>query len=317
MINAFLTTLEQMGRILLFLVFGFGLNRLHILPKSASAGVSRLITMVFMPALLIYSNMTEFNLANVGQYSQLVLWGGLFMTIAILISYLLVGRFAKGNPLEHGVFLYGLTFPNTGAVGTPLILAIMGTVGYFQYNLFLLTMTIMTYAWGVGLFLSTERKNPVKRFFVNMFNPIFISMMIGLILGAVGAKNWMPTLVTGFMKDLGACYVPVSLLLTGFTVADYPLGEIFNRPKSYVFALFRLIIIPMAMLLLAYVFGLPKSIASLIAFTYAGPCGMNVVVFPASFGQDCRTGSSIVLLSSLCSVLTVPVIFALVQLLFP
>ena len=45
----------------------------------------------------------------------------------------------------------------------------------------------------------------------------------------------------------------------------------------------------------------------------AGPSGMNVVVFPASYGQDCETGASIVMISSLGSILTVPVLYALVQ----
>jgi len=75
MLTAFLTTLEQMTRILLFLIVGFGLNRLHILPKGAGAGISRLVTMVFLPALLIYTNMTEFNLANVDNTASWCFWG--------------------------------------------------------------------------------------------------------------------------------------------------------------------------------------------------------------------------------------------------
>lgn len=56
--------------------------------------------------------------------------------------------------------------------------------------------------------------------------------------------------------------------------------------------------------------------ASLVALTFAGSCGMNVVVFPSSYGQDCRAGASVVLISSLCSILTVPIIYALTQYLF-
>lgn len=317
MITAFLITLEQMGRILLFLILGFGLNRLRILPKETSAALSKLITMVLMPAILIYSNMTEFNLANVAEYGQLVLLGGLFVGIVVLLSHPVSRLLAGKNYADRGLYLYSLIFPNTGAVGTPLVLTLLGTVGYFQYNLFLLVTVILTYVWGIGLFLNTERKNPIKRFFVNMLNPVFISMFTGLVLGALGAKNWMPTLVMGALKDLSACYVPLSLLFTGYRVADYPLGEVFTHPRSYVFSLFRLIIIPALTILLAWVLRLPNTVATLVAFTFASPCGMNVVVFPASYGQDCRTGSSMVLLSSLASILTVPVIYALVQLLFP
>lgn len=316
MLTAFLTTLQEMGRILLFLVVGFGLNRLHILPKGAGAGISRIVTMVFLPSLLLHSNMTEFNLADVGNYSQLVLMGCLLWTVITVLCLPIAKKLSGGSYLERGVYLYGLSFPNTGAVGTPLVLALFGMAGLFRFNLFLLVTGIMTYAWGIGLFLEGERKNPVKAFFTQLLNPVFISMLIGMFLASLGAKHWMPTMVTGFLDDLGACYVPVSLLMTGYTIADYPLNAVFQRPKSYVFTLLRLIIMPLLAIGAAMLMGLSLFDASLLAFIFAGPSGMNVVVFPASYGQDCKTGASIVLISSLGAILTVPALYALVQYLF-
>ena len=80
--------------------------------------------------------------------------------------------------------------------------------------------------------------------------------------------------------------------------------------------LLRLVVIPLFVLALAWVMGLPKAIVSLMVFVFASPSGMNVVVFPASYGQDCKTGASIVLLSCLGSIITVPILYALVQHLF-
>lgn len=316
MFTAFLTSLTQMTRILLFLVAGFGLNRLHVLPKGAGAGISRLVTMLLLPAMLIHSNMTEFNLADVGKYSQIVLLGCLFWGIVTVLCLPVAKKLSGGNALDRGVYMYGLSFPNSSAIATPLALAIMGTAGLFQLNLFLLIFVVTTYTWGIGLFLDTERKNPIKRFLIHLLNPAFISMVIGLSLGALGAKNWVPTMITDFLGDLGSCYVPLSLLLTGYTIADYPMGEVFNRPKSYIFTLLRLVVIPLFVLALAWVMGLPKAIVSLMVFVFASPSGMNVVVFPASYGQDCKTGASIVLLSCLGSIITVPILYALVQYLF-
>lgn len=316
MFTAFITTLEQMARIFLFLAIGFGLNRLRILPKGAEGGISRLITTILLPALTIYINTTEFNLANVGIYCRLVLLGLLFWLVLALISAPAAKKLSAGNRLEHGVYLYALSFPNTGAVGTPLILAIFGTAGLFQFNLFLLFVTIATYGWGVGLFGHRKTDNPIKNFFSQMINPVFIAMVLGLFLGALGAKNWLPPITLNILHDLGSCYVPISLLLTGYTVANYPLAEVFTQPKSYIFSLLRLVVLPLLALAMAKLIGLSLFEASLVVLTFAGPSGMNVVIFPASYGQDCSTGSSIVLTSSLASILTVPVLYALAQYLF-
>ena len=316
MLTAFLTTLGEMTRILMFMVLGFGLNRLHILPKGSGAGISRLITMVMIPALLIHNNMTEFQLANIGQYSRLVLLGVFLWTTMTLVSLPIAKKLAGGNPLDRGVYLYGLSFPNTGAIGLPLSLALMGTTGLFQFNLFLVMFSIMTYAWGVGLFLDTERKNPIKRFFVHLLNPVFVSMVIGMSLGALNAKNWMPSLVMNFVADLGSMYAPLSLLLTGYTIADYPLTEMFHLPKSYLFTALRLLVYPLVAVGVVKLVGGDLLIATMAVIAFSGPSGMNVVVFPASYGRNCETGASIVMISSLLSILTVPLLYALVQTLF-
>lgn len=314
--TAFLTTLGEMTRILMFLVLGFGLNRLHILPKGAGTGISRLSTMVFIPALLLHNNMTEFHLADVGMYSRLVLTGCLLWTLMAVISGFVARKMSGGNRLDRGVYLYGLCFPNTGGVGMPMVLAFLGTAGLFQYNLFCLIFNIMTYAWGINLFLETERNNPVKRFFVHMINPVFLSMMVGIVLGALNATAWVPPLITDFVGDLGSCYVPVTLLMAGYTIAEYPLAEMFHLPKSYLFTLLRLIVYPLLAILAVKLLGGDLFVATLAVMAFAGPSGMNVVVFPASYGRDCRTGASIVLLSSMGSILTVPLLYALVQYFF-
>ena len=313
MLLAFLTTLGEMTRILMFMVLGFALNRLHILPKGSGAGISRLITMVMIPALLIYNNMTEFQLANIGQYSQMVLLGVFIWVATTILSLPIAKKLAGGNPLDRGVYLYGLSFPNTGAIGMPLALALLGSAGLFQINLFLVMYSIMTYAWGVGLFLDTERKNPIKRFFVHLLNPVFVSMCIGMFLGAIGAKNWMPSLVMNFVGDLGGMFAPLSLLLTGYTIADYPLAEMFHLPKSYIFTGLRLIVYPLVAVLLTKLVGGDLLMATMVVIAISGPSGMNVVVFPASYGQNCETGASIVMISSLGSIFTVPLLYALVQ----
>ena len=316
MLTTFWTTLEQMARIFLFLVIGFGLNRLCILPKGAGSGISRLITMVLLPALLIYNNMTEFSLTEVGKYGRIVLLGGVFWFVITLLAAPLAKKLSGGNILERGVYLYGLSFPNTSAVGTPVVLALLGSAGLFQFNLFMLVASIMTYAWGISLFLGIKQKKTGKDFLKQLLNPVFISMMIGLTLGSLGAKNWIPAVVTDSLGDLGMCFIPLSLLLTGYTIADYPINEVFNRPKSYIFTLIRLIIIPLLAVIVAKCVGLSMFEITMVTFAFTSPSGMNVVVFPASYGQDCKTGASIVLISSLGSLLTIPAIYALVTYLF-
>lgn len=115
---AFLTALEEMTKIFLLLLTGYFANRFHILPKDAGAGISKLITTILLPALLISTNIAEFQLKYIVSYGQLVLLGGFFWFVITLLSLYPAKRLAS-NPQQRGVYLYGLSFANTGAVGTP------------------------------------------------------------------------------------------------------------------------------------------------------------------------------------------------------
>lgn len=126
----------------------------------------------------------------------------------------------------------------------------------------------------------------------------------------------MPGLVLDFVGDLGNMYAPLSLLLAGYTIADYPLSEMFHLPKSYVFTVLRLLVYPLLAVGLVKLIGGDLLMATMAVIAFSGPSGMNVVVFPASYGQNCETGASIVMISSLLSILTVPLLYALVQTIF-
>lgn len=305
-----------MARIFGFLLLGFGLNRLKILPKGAGSGISKLVTTVFLPALLFHSNVTEFNILNIGLYGKLVLLGGVLWLVVTVAILPIAKKLSGGDPVERGIYLYGLSFSNTGSVGTPVVLALLGAVGLLEYNLFLFVWGLLTYAWGVNLFAPHQEKMTLSRRIAQILNPAFIGSNLGLILGAFGAKNWLPAMAVNIVGDLGGCYVPIALLMAGYTIADYPLGNVFKLPKSYLFAFARLIAIPAVMMLLCLAFKMDKSVATLVLFGFACPCGINVVVFPASYGMNCKTGASLVLISSLASILTIPALYALLQYLF-
>lgn len=313
MLVAFLTTLAQMCRILFFLFVGYMFNKLHLVPRTAEPVLSKFVALLFIPSLTFYSNLVECNLNSLGEYSQWVLIGGALWLGCTLIGAATTRFFGGDNAYLRGVYRYAFGFPNTGAVGTPLILSLFGTAGLFKYGLFTFINGVMTYAWGVQQMQPQKEKMTLRVFLKNFFNLNFIAMISGMLLGLLGGKEWMPEFALKIFSDLGGCYVPVALLLTGFSIADYSFSEVFGNVKIYLYAAMRLLILPGLVLSVLYVFQAPYMLAVMAALVYACPCGMNVVVFPAAYGQECKDGASMVLITSMCSVVTVPLIYALVQ----
>ena len=316
MLATFLTAFAQMFRIMFFLLLGFMFNKLHLVPRISDQVLSKFVTMLFVPSLTLYSNMVECKIESLGKYSQWVLVGGALWLGLTLLGALLAKWFGGKDPNRQGLYRYAFSIPNGGAVSTPLVLAFYGTAGLFQYSLFTFIAGIMTYAWGVPQLLPVKEKMTLRRFLKNFFNLNFVCMLIGMTLGVAGAGEWMPTIVLDIFRDLGSCYVIVALLMTGFSIANYPFSEVFGHIRVYLYTFLRLLVFPCLALLALYIGKATYMLAVIAALYFAGPCGMNVVVFPAAYGQDCKEGASMVLVSSLCSVVTVPIIYALTQYLF-
>ena len=170
---------------------------------------------------------------------------------------------------------------------------------------------IATYTWGIMQLQPSHGRHNLMFYIRRIFNTNFVAMLVGMVLGLLGAKNWMPAVLLNTVHELGNCYVIVALLLTGFSIADYPIHEVIGNGKIYLFSLMRLIILPAFFLLVVKLINAEPMLSVLVVLSAARPCGMNTVVYPAAYGEDCKPGASMVLISSILSVVTVPVMYAL------
>lgn len=311
--NLYLTMLDQMLGIAMLLGLGYFLNRAKIIPQSAQSALSKLCVTVFLPALTVYSFMVECTPENLRACGVFILYGGIFSAVSVALSLLLSGRLARHDRYLTGIYRYSLAFPNTGGVGTPIVLALYGTQGLFQYSLFLMVNGIVTYSWGVSQLIPHEHreKRSALDFLRGLFTPPFAATLIGMVLGLTGAASRLPPIVPDTLQNVGGCYTVVVLLMTGFVIGDFGMGCILREKNSYFITFLRLLAIPCAFLAVLKLAGAPAQLQAMVCLTYACPCGMNIVIYPVSYGEDSEPGASLNLISTALSVVTFPCIFAL------
>lgn len=311
MFESFLLVFKEMSGVLLLIAVGFALNRLNLIPKTAGQTLSRLVTLLFLPAIQMYVNLMECRVDSLAENAVLVAFGVATLFVSMGASVLLARRFAPQDDYARGIYRYAFTIPNTGAVGTPLVLGLFGMQGLFQYNLFLFTTVLMTYSWGVIQLRPKEDQQSLKQTLRGLLNPTFIALLLGIVLGVLGAKEWLPSVAIDTVEQLSNCYVPISLLMVGYTVADFPVARVLREKKAYLYSALRLLIIPCTFLVVMRLIHAPDIVCMMTVLTYACPCGMNVVVFPSSYGQDCSSGVSMVIVSSVLCLITAPIVYAL------
>lgn len=312
MVDTFLATLSPMLVLFSCIVIGYVLNKGKLCPPNTANVLSKLETMVICPALVINTMMNNCTVASLKENYTIVLCAMLVLSVAMCISIPLSKLFIKEG-YTRNVYKYALTFGNCGFVGNALALAIMGDVGLYQYLLFTAVLTVVIYLWGYTILTKKDTGgNPIKR----LLNPGIGSIVIGVFAGISGVSKILPAFATSTLSQLGACMGPIAMLLTGFVVADYDFKSLLKNKKVYIATFLRLIVLPILFFIILKLFGASKDIAFFTLFAFGAPLGLNTVVFPASVGGDTSTGASMAMISHTFCVITIPLLYTLINMFF-
>lgn len=312
MLPVFIATLNPMLVMFMCMLIGYILNRKKLLAENSATILSRLETLVLVPALSLTTFMNNCTAESLSKNATLLIFsvGILFAAIAIGC---LTSRFFVPEGYQRNIYRYALTFGNSAFMGNAIVPMILGQEALYYYMLFTLPISIAIYTWGMVMLAPRNdgKSNPL----LNLLNPVVIATAIGMFLGLTGLSKYVPEFVTTTAGNLGACMGPVAMLLTGFIIGNYDLKKLLTDKKVYIATVLRLFIFPAILIALTWLCGGTKEIARFVLFGYATPLGINTVVFPAAYGHDTSTGASMATISHVCSVITLPIMFTLLEIL--
>ena len=120
--------------------------------------------------------------------------------------------------------------------------------------------------------------------------------------------------MAGFFPARIKASTMVSMVLTGFVIGNFSLKSLLSKKRVYLVTFLRLFVLPAFFVGLLWLLGADKTTLALCLFAYATPLGMNTVVFPAAYGGDTTTGASMAMISHTLSVVTIPIMYALFNL---
>lgn len=322
MTAAFLATLTPMLTLFLCIAVGFALRKGGILPDSSGKVMAKLETWVFMPALSFMTMARHCTVSTLSTHGTNILLSVVAVAIAIGVAIPLAKAFTRPGTSERGVYLYALTFANSGYMGDPIVQALFGDVGLSYYKVFCLPISLAIYTYGVSRMIPGRRGSILSR----IVNPPTVSLLLGMAVGLSGLGARMPAFLSGTLEKLGACMGPVAMLLAGFTIAGYRLRGMLSRPKIYAVSLLRLTVLPSLIVVSLFLVRLLLEAAFHITvgnavFFYAffatgAALGLNTVVFPEAYGGDPETGAGMTLISHTLAVLSIPLFYSLLVLIF-
>ncbi|MBR2044165.1 MAG: AEC family transporter [Clostridia bacterium] len=294
---SFSIVFSNVTMLIIFASVGFILAKANLAKPQHGQILSSLLVYVFSPAMLFQTFATKFNVPYIKANYSIMLFSLAIMAVLIVIS-VIVPRFLTKHPYKRKVYEYSMLIANYGYMGYPLTEALFGKDVLINVMMFALPLSVYIYTYGLCRLTNTGLN--LKK----LINPSILAILFGMIYGLSGLS--MPAFLDNLLTTAKAPMGIVAMLLAGITVSEYKFSELLRYKANYFVAIWKVLILPLAIgFILTTVLNRPE-LARVALMIYAIPCGLNTIVFPKLVGEDCSTGASLALISSLLSIGTIP-----------
>jgi len=301
----------QIFTLAVVVIIGVLAARFRGLTNESKDVLSKVIFNISLP-LMLFTNF--FNLAATPRLISNSL------TVLGLTGFVILLLFAAGwttsgifrlKGAEAAIFKAHSMFGNTIFLGFPLITALYGTEGLLYASMYQLVSSIIMWTAGV-IILSHGNGSSWKRSLMKVFNPNTIATLAGLLLFLIQVR--LPDIIIKPMAQLGSANTWLSMLYIGALLSFSGVGGMIKRKSVYLLSLNRLVILPAIMIALFYfansVAGLApdRLVSSVVILEASMPCMATVVIMAKEFGSDDTIAVSNVFVSTLLSILTLPLV---------
>jgi hypothetical protein len=289
---------------LLFVVMGIGYflwkfgaldgNRVHL--------ISHVLVNIAIPALTIMSMQMPNTLQVVGMVDRTLLIAFAYYILAFVAS-LGICRFLPSTGPETGVFRFMLVFPNVGFMGIPVAEAVFGPGSLFYVILFNIPFNLLAFTMGVWLLAQGQSKKPTLRI---LLTPGLVASILGL--GLFFAGIHIPWPVDTVLDWTGKMTTPLAMLVVGALLATLPTARLAGDWRVWVITAFRLVVFPIIAYAVLAPFITDKLLLGTMVLLIAMPIAAYAVLLSEEYRVDATLASQGVFLSTVMSMVTIPVL---------
>ena len=289
--------------VVMFLFMGIGaylFKKKHI-SEEGSKSFGNLLIRLVLPCVIINAFLVERTQERINALLISVVFSVLLLTLSILISRILFGK----DPVRH----FASAFSNPGFFGIPLIGALFSGDAVFYVAPFIACLKILLWTYGVATLKEEKIQINLKNI---ICSPFIISFALGLVLFFSGVK--VPGIIGDVISGSAALNTPIAMIVSGVYLAKVNLKSMITSRKLYLLSAVRLCLIPLiSAALLSLLPGSYYELKICLLIASACPVGSNVAVYAQLHNKDYVYAVETVVLSTLLSIVSIPVLIFVFQ----
>lgn len=305
---SFSVTLATVALMLVYTIPGYLLMKKRLVKPDSISTLATLLLYVCSPFQTIYAMQQIEYSPYMLKYLGITLGlGFLLMGAAMAVLYLLTIK--KQTEVPWRICITAAVMGNCGFMGIPLLEALLPeypqAVGFA--SMFFVAYNVLM--WTMVSFIITRDKKYIslKKIFLN---PSVIAMGISLVM--FFAKIRLTGQVGDVISLLSKMCTPLCMLILGMRLALVPIKPMFTSGVQYAAIALKLIVFPLAALAICSILPVEREFAVGIYILGCAPVGNMVLSFAELLGEGQDTAANVVLLSTLLSMITIPVMLLIV-----
>ena len=289
---------RQILQMFLLAAIGYALFKTGKISREGSKALGNILIYLALPAVIINGFLVE----RTPEHITGILCSAGAAAVLLLLS-ILISRFVFRR---DAIAAFAGAFSNPGFFGVPLIIASVGQEAVFYVACFIAFLNIGQWTYGVSIL----NGQPIRQGFQPkklIRAPFIIAILIGLCLFFTQLP--LPAVIRGTLSSVAALNTPLAMFTVGIYLAQTDLGSMLRRKSLYLVSAIRLLAVPVVSLLLLAL--LPSSFQDMklaLLLDIACPVGSNVAVYAQLHGKDYPYAVETVIVSTLFSLLTIPLV---------
>ena len=295
--------LTKMAIFVVLMVIGYLCARKGVLSRDFTRGASKLVINVFMSATILNSVINSAIELSGRELAEATV----VLSVCMVVGYIVAAvacRLMKYDREHEPLFELQTAVMNNMFIALPVAEQLFGPIAVFYCSLSCLPYNLLLYTYGTGRLSGIDGKG---KFSIKDFFSIPLIATLAAVLIFV-----LRLPVPGVMKELCASMsgatMPLSMIVIGSSLGSVSLLDSFKDKKMYIMSALRLLLIPLIVWLLTGLITddfVLKTTALIIA---ASPSAVVVSVLTIQYGRDSIFTSQGILLSTVLSMFTIPVI---------
>ena len=298
--------IPKMTVFVVLMVIGYLCAKTHFAGPEFTRDASKMVINVFMSATIINSVLVADARLSGGELLQVMLV--LCMSVGVCwvlaaISCRLVGLGDKAPLFELLIAVMNNMF-----IALPVVETLFGSQAVFYCSLSCIPFNILLYTFGIYRLQGGEGKGSVR--LRDIFSVPLLATLAALVIFLLQPP--VPPVLKELASTMSAATMPLSMIVIGSSLGSVSLLDAFKKGKLYLMCAIRLLLCPLLVWLLAGLMTDDLMLRVTATIIAAAPSVVIVSVLAIQYDRDAVFTSEGILLSTVFSMLTIPLIVAII-----